>query len=277
MKVKLCLLILCTILAFACNQQDAPKESYNKQSAFEQDSLNSMTASLDSLVKKGGGPCDTGSDCMEVSIHWPVVHGGDEKIRKIINDSIYKFVLNNLEYNPEWGNISMEQVADTMISYYAIEYKNNKAFDTGWSMEVSGEMEFHDNIGVLQLFNYSYMGGAHPNHFTQYFNFNTRTGEIINYADFVIDTTAFKSLVENKFLAEASEKTDEEASIEAFFWGDGFQLPQNFRIGKDNFEMIYNPYEAAAYVYGAFPLEFSYAELEGIIDLSTVKDNKEVQ
>jgi uncharacterized protein DUF3298 len=270
MKIKIYFLAFSALLLFACNQNNTSSDQYKRQAEMPQDTLQPMTSVMDSLVKKGGGPCLTGSDCMEIIVHWPIVLDGDEAVRKIINDSINKFVLENLEYNPDFGAINLTQLADTLISYYAIEYSANKAYDTGWSMEVNGEIEFHDGIGILQIFNYSFMGGAHPNHFAQYTNFNTRTGKIIQYADFVVDTLAFKKLVETRFLNEATEKAEDNVTIEEFFWGDGFQLPINFALGKDNLELLYNPYEAAAYVFGEFELVFTYEELEGVIDLGLI-------
>lgn len=272
MKIKIYLLAFSALLLFACKQNNSSSDQYERQAGTPQDTLQPMTAIMDSLIKKGGGPCITGSDCMEISVHWPIVLGGEETIRKIINDSINKFVLLNLEYNPEFGVQNLNQLADTLISYYAIEYNENKAYDSGWSMEVNGEMEFHDGIGVLQIFNYSFMGGAHPNHFAQYTNFNTRTGKIIQFSDFVVDTLAFKKLVEAKFLTEAAEKVEENVTTEEFFWGDGFQLPNNFMLGKDKMTLLYNPYEAAAYVFGEFELEFTYEELKGIVDLDLIKE-----
>ena len=271
MKAKIFLIGICTLCLMACKDKSAPVDQNVPSVIVQKETPKPMSVTLDSLIKKGGGPCLTGTDCMEIEVRWPVVHGGDEKIRKILNDSIYQFVIQNLEYFPEHGKLKIEQVVDSMLATYAADYKENESHGTGWAVEVNGGMDFHDELAVLELSNYSYMGGAHPNSYSQYTNFNTRTGEIIEFSDFVTDTTAFKTIIENKFLADANEKTGK-IFLSMIFSGEmvfSYQPTSNWV--EKNLEVLYNPYEAAAYVFGEFALEIPYEELKGIIDLDLLK------
>ncbi len=222
---------------------------------------------IDSLVEKGGGPCKSTNDCMNIRVVWPVIQGGDSKVRKVLNDSIQQFIIRHLEFGPYNPISSIEAAVKQLLVSYESYYKENSAeYTSGWGVDIEGRVNLGEKYACVEINNYSFMGGAHPNYYTQYSNFDLDSGKLLKYADFVKDTSAFKAIAEQVFISVAETKTGEKANMQDFFWSEGFQLAENFKLGKDTLELLYNPYEAAAYVYGEFEIKLPLSELTGIID-----------
>jgi len=203
---------------------------------------------------------------MKIKIVWPVVQNGSEKIRQIMNDSIQAYSLKQMEFGPPQENGTLASHADSLIARYELEYKMEQAFISGQAVEITGKINFREDIANLEILNYAYLGGAHPNYYTQAFNFDTNTGKVIKYSDFIKDAATFDKMIADKFIEKIAKISGEQVNIEDFFWGSGFQLPKNFILGKDALELFYNPYEAAAYAMGEINIKIPYQELEGIIE-----------
>lgn len=268
MKAIFLLVSICWLCLCACQtesktdtQKQAPQAQLSKTEVIKP-----FASRLDSLVKKGGGPCTSDSDCMNVKAVWPVIEHGSEAVRKLLNDSIILYVHRQLSYDPDEAGDDLNVIMDKLIADYKREYDETQGFGMGWTMETNGKIDFHDELANLELANYSFMGGAHPNYYIQYVNFNTTNGKVITYDDFIKDRAAFEQLIQKKFLAQISDMTEEQMSIEDFFWGEGFQLAKNFKLGKESLELLYNPYEAAAYALGSISINLPYDELQGIIE-----------
>jgi hypothetical protein len=129
-------------------------------------------------------------------------------------------------------------------------------------MDVEGSLEFIDSLAILELTNYYFMGGAHGNYGTLYYNFDIRNGQVIEYENFVKDTTAFKAITQEQLTQYISNEPvyqENDLSINDLFWGDDFYLPANFKLAKDSIAFIYNPYEAAPYVIGQIEFKVPYS------------------
>ncbi len=112
---------------------------------------------------------------------------------------------------------------------------------------------------------YTFTGGAHPNSYVSYYNFERSTGKIIDVESLIQDTIAMKKVVQAAF--EKNEKTvlGEDYDVKNYFFEDGFFLPQNYSITGKGLYCFYNPYEAAAYVRGPIEFTIPWRDLNGII------------
>jgi len=162
------------------------------------------------------------------------------------------------------GNLSTAM--DAFIQSYAKEYKANQVNGLGWVLDVESKIEFNENIANLTIYNYSFMGGAHPNYFTQYSNFNIKTGEKIKYKDIIKDDAAFKKIVEKGFSKTLIEKMGDQSIADSYIPEEGLPLAENFKITKDTIELLYNTYEVTPYVMGDFPIKIPMTELKGIVE-----------
>ncbi|MCB0300152.1 MAG: DUF3298 domain-containing protein, partial [Calditrichaeota bacterium] len=53
-----------------------------------------------------------------------------------------------------------------------------------------------------------------------------------------------------------------------FFENNRFELNDNFRIGDNGLEFLFNPYEIAPYAFGAMTLELPYSEIGDLLSKS---------
>jgi hypothetical protein len=99
-------------------------------------------------------------------------------------------------------------------------------------------------------------------------NFDLNTGKELKLMDIVEDAKALKELAQKRFIAARISEYDlDEVDINDFFFGEGFQLSENFAVKKDGVYFYYNPYEAAPYALGTTEFTISFKDLEGIVKL----------
>ena len=97
------------------------------------------------------------------------------------------------------------------------------------------------------------------------FTFDPSTGRQLTLAEIVPDTNQVKLIAEEAF-RQARELTPGESLSEAgFFWGEPFQLPENWALTADGLYFFYNPYEVAAYAMGITEFTIPRAKLPGML------------
>ena len=138
-----------------------------------------------------------------------------------------------------------------------------------WSLERIGKVRHNsDYIFSMELSEYSYLGGAHPNTHINFVNYNLKSGEEIKLDDLFIDNFEedLNSIAESEFrkIKELSNKVD---LGQAGFWFDNnrFHLNNNFLITDSSLIFYYNNYEITAYAFGPTELEISYLKIKDLI------------
>jgi hypothetical protein len=132
----------------------------------------------------------------------------------------------------------------------------------GVGEESSQYISLNEN-GVLAITEAGYMdgGGAHPNSFTSFENYNTATGAKISLADIL--QSNYKSAlypIAEKLFYKQTGLTKEELE-----WGEKgkFYLPEeNFLIQKEGLLFSYGQYEIGAYAIGMPSVLIPYADLK---------------
>ncbi len=75
-------------------------------------------------------------------------------------------------------------------------------------------------------------------------------------------------MAQKRFIdSRLSDYNQGEVTIDDFFFGEGFQLPENFAIKKEGIFFYYNPYEAAPYALGTTEFIISYKDLKDIVKM----------
>ncbi len=229
---------------------------------------NPISFETKSFERKGGDCKEEHKRCVVVKLNYPFAKDGLETTRKSINQYVSSVLLESIIPDPNEKITDFDTAAAQLIKYYEEQMAEFPEYEMGWAVEVNGNAELIDSFAVITLPIYSFMGGAHPNHFTSITNFNLKSGKEIKLLDIVVDTKALKTLAEKRFIeARISDYDVEEVDINDFFFGDGYHLPENFAITKDGIFFYYNPYEAAPYALGTTEFLISFKDLEGIVKL----------
>jgi hypothetical protein len=164
---------------------------------------------------------------------------------------------------------SIEKLIDKFLREYET-FKSDfpEAFQL-WSLERTGKVRHNsDYIFSMELSEYSYLGGAHPNTYINFVNYNLKSGEKIKLVDLFIDNfeEELDRIAESEF-RKLKELNKTENLGEAGFWFDDnrFHLNDNFLITDSSLIFYYNNYEITAYAFGPTELEISYLKIKDLI------------
>ncbi len=221
--------------------------------------------------QKKWGPCtedETADKCLNVDLNYHQAVDGSPKIREAINQQIAAYLRESL-LDSENSTSSIDSAAAQLGRTYLQSLREDPEFTIMWAAEVNGELNEIDSFAVFDMNNYTFFGGAHPNTFKRILNIHLPSGKEWRYDDFVTDTTAFQKLVAGGLNAEVDQINqavggDAMLHMDDMFWGEGFSLPANFGLEADSIYFYYNPYEAAAYVFGPFDFKLPKSAMQGI-------------
>jgi len=222
------------------------------------------------ILKQNSEDCenDNSGNCAKIMIEYIELKNlpnlsAMEKINSKIQEELLRPI------GGEKDNKNFEELMQNFIEEYKNFKKEFPKAQQEWEIERKAENTFNDdNLLSCSFREYSYLGGAHPNSFLTFINFNLKSGEIINLPDVLIDSylNELNNIAEPIFRKE-KELTPEENLTEAGFWfdDDKFSINNNFSIGKDGLTFYYNSYEITAYAYGPTELFIPYKSIKKLI------------
>lgn len=197
--------------------------------------------------------------CAKVVAVFPVAVSGPEQVRNKLNQAIERQMRQSLAvFAVDESEVpgSLETIADGFIKEYATMQSDDPAYDIPWTVEAACKvLHQSDKLVSIELTNYSFAGGNHPNYYVSLLNFDAQTGEELMLGDIFADTLKLAQLAEKRFREVRGLTPNDSLTDAGYFWGASFALPENIGIKGDSLYFFYNPYEIAPYVAG--PTEFS--------------------
>ncbi len=125
-----------------------------------------------------------------------------------------------------------------------------------WFIDASATITDHKDYVTLDLIEYNYSGGAHPNSSVEFVHYDKKNGKRLSITDFVGDVEELTKIAEVYFRRAREISPDADLTEEGFWFEDGkFALNDNFYFVEDDLVFYFNNYEITAYAYG--PTEFS--------------------
>lgn len=248
------ILILATLIFAACTPKQEPTQKAHELETTPQEPA--LTFSLQTVNKYSPSCATDSNSCATLELSVPQATG--TAAADPINARITGALVQAIDVG-DVHSLGLNEAIDTYIASYdsfLVEMKeNDMEFVPSWSFELEGEVLFRDSQYVcISLPYYTYMGGAHPNSFTQLLTFDVSTGEEVDALSLVSDTVALKAKAAEAFRAARKLPADVDLQDEGFFWGGGFRFPENIGIVDEGLYFVYDPYEIAAYAMG--PTEF---------------------
>jgi hypothetical protein len=217
------------------------------------------------------GDCDStySNNCAQIKIEFPQVeYSQNQAVENRINNLIQGYFLQSI------FDETPAQSIDDLIRNFLQEYESFKndfpeAFQH-WRLEKTGKVRHNSNyIFSIELSEYSYLGGAHPNTYVNFVNYDLKSGEEIKLDDLLVNNFGedLNRIAELEFrkLKELSESED---LGQAGFWfgNNRFHLNDNFLITDSSLIFYYNNYEITAYAFGPTELEISCLKIKDIIN-----------
>lgn len=281
MKKTLCLLLLTTLLV-ACEEENPnnidsgyttnsiPDADTNAVLAMPSDSIFYESKSFD----KQSNNCQSDTaNCAKFVAAFPLV---EPRLHGKVSDSINNFIRQKL-YAPLYGDAKANGLNSLLEPYYSA-YKSalKEAQSEGqdyipvWYYQRHFDV-FHNTYWLFTIRHHekSYAGGAHPNSFTNYYNFNPVTGRRL-YVRNVFKAgyaNKLKKIAEKKFRSAAGIAASASLEDEGFWFDNNeFALNENFYLDAGGIHFFYNAYEVAPADKGSITINIKYSEVQGMLE-----------
>jgi len=233
--------------------------------AVENNSFNTIRlAHVDTTV----GDCEYAT-CLTINLTWPEIIGWDSQSQ--IGQNILSYVSTSPHFmDASINSESVDSFIVGMIRGYRSAYEDSDNMLTGWSRDLTTHIRHNKNgIVGIELDDYAYLGGAHPNGMTIYLVYDTEYGTRLGL-DHILQPesfTALESLALASLYAKYDIPTGGSLSDAGFFVDDAnpFLLTENFMVDGNGMSFTFNPYEIAPYVMGPISINLAWAEVEHLI------------
>ena len=221
------------------------------------------------IEKKSEG-CEKNSlhDCAELKIEYPYLSGSkNNKAIVSINNNIKLQLLQPILDEGEYNSL------DSLVSAYFNEFnlvlKETVQPVQGWQIERIMKVRYQSaKILAIEYSDYSYLGGAHPNSFLTYSNYNLENGEQVSLDDcFNKDYVEQLNSIGEKIFRQQKNLTSKSDLNSEGYWFDEnkFELNDNFAIIQNGLLFYFNAYDIAPYAMGSTELIIPYSEIKQLI------------
>lgn len=210
--------------------------------------------------------------CARVEVDYPMIADDPTGMGKVINDSILYFVkssINSFQIEASATDVPISNLVNDFFTEYEVFLQDFPDFEMPWSVEIKGNVLYNSpKIISIELEQFSFTGGAHPNYGITLLTFDLERGKPLYLEDVINDKEQLKGIAKEKFRVARELEQGESLENAGFYFGDSFTLPSNFALTKDGLYLFYNPYEVGAYVLGSTSFTIPYKEIEDILTIN---------
>jgi hypothetical protein len=207
------------------------------------------------------------NNCAEIKFEFPQITFTDKLIEAKINETIFDLFSRGLIDSSQ--QTDFEAVMKMFVEEYERFRKEFPDAHQSWVIERTGKVLLNKaNIFSIDCTDYSFTGGAHPNSYVTFKNFNLQNGNEINLNELIKTEkqNELKQVAESEFRNLKNLKPDDDLG-QAGFWFENnqFQLNDNFLITDSSLVFYYNNYEITAYAFGPTELVIPFPKLNHLI------------
>jgi hypothetical protein len=264
--LSIVLQVTLVLLFISCGDVNS-KQSLNEKLSYETIKYHKVSAGCDTAKNE---------NCAEIKIEFPQISFPENKtVEEKINNSIATL------FSRDILGSTVSQNFDTLMNGFIQDYETfKKEFPDSpqsWSIERTGEVKLNKgNIFSLDYTEYAYTGGAHPNTFVSFLNFNLSNGDEITLDELIPpDKQATLIKIAEKEFRKVKNLNAEDDLGKAGYWFENneFSLNDNFLITESSLVFYYNNYEITAYAFGPTELTIPYSEIKSLIDDKSLLTN----
>ncbi|SDG67643.1 DUF3298 and DUF4163 domain-containing protein [Winogradskyella thalassocola] len=192
---------------------------------------------------------------------------GNSELSNSINSNVENAIIATL--NTSESKINLTDVLKAFNEEYLSFRKDYAEIDEpAWELHIETELVYQsDAIITIAISTYEFKGGAHGNDKIKLLNLDAKSGKTIQINDFINDIDGFTALAKAQFI-KSLEKNKDQLTIENFFFGEPFQLPENIGFSEEGLVLIYNVYEVASYDLGYTEFMIPFDDVESYLKMN---------
>lgn len=208
--------------------------------------------------------------CASFSVSYPMLTQGDDpQVVQQINQAVQHEAKRALWVGDPDQDVSGRSLDDISAQFFTDYQRVQEETDMQpmpWAVEAVGELIYQsETIITVAMSSYQFTGGAHPNTYTAFLNFDRQTGQLLKWPDILVDSTAFAHLAEQQFRKARQIGSNTALDKAGFFWGGAFHPPSNFSLEENGLRLFYNNYEIAPYALGPTDFVITYSQLSDVV------------
>lgn len=188
----------------------------------------------------------------------------DNDLSKSINFQIDKAILSTLSEASKKTDLKAV-LADFNKAY--LDFKNDfpESSEAKWELHIETEKIYQSQeVITIAISTYEFQGGAHGNDKILLLNLDAKSGNVLLHDELIEINEKFKTIAENHFKKSLTQ-TESEFTMEDYFFGKSFQLPENLGFSEDGLILLYNTYEVASYAQGYTEFVIPFEEIDDLL------------
>lgn len=264
----LLILITVSVIFVSCGQKkNDGSVPDTKQTAGENKSadVNPVKFSDKSFIKTYNN-CQPTDTCTYFKVDYIEAVSGNNKDK--VNKLITAIINNSLTFGDK-AVTDIPSAADTFMAQYVSMRKEFPESPQYWYLEllVSANLD-HPKIINIASGNSSFMGGAHPNSYLEYYNISKETGDTLTLGNLFAPGFEKKlnELIDAKFRSNNSIAAGESLTDKGGLFENRISFNYNWIISKDgSITFLYNPYEIASYAQGPIDITLTKEEIAPLL------------
>lgn len=223
------------------------------------------TSSTKKVYKSYKGCKKSSGSCTYFELKYKLIKSG--KINNIINNAIKDSLLAAANIFEDMKASSFTDAANNFIAEYdsSLKMQTNGA---SWYAEINGKPDFNgNNVVSYSIFQSMYTGGAHPNSYLVYYNYDKKSGNSITLKT-LFGTgweAALNKVIDADFRKMKGLSATDNLQEKAYLFENKITYTNNFAIEKKGLRFYYNSYDIAPYSTGPTVLFIPWADLKGLI------------
>ncbi|WP_158611344.1 DUF3298 and DUF4163 domain-containing protein [Mangrovimonas spongiae] len=187
-------------------------------------------------------------------------------VAKQMNNEIEGYIAQQINFKDTTNTLSIKEAIskfDSQLNQFKADFPETPQ---EWEISIEGEVLLQTpEIICVGMSSYMYTGGAHGNDRIDFLNFDTKTGGLMTITDLITNIDGFSKLVETHLKKEI--ETNKNDTIEDYFFGQGFILPESIGFNDIGVIILYNQYEIASYAQGITEFVIPYNEAEPFLTI----------
>lgn len=257
MKIVKLLVLLAVFFAFAGT-------SYS-QSAADTTKTKKKKSTTKRIYKSYKGCKKSSGSCTYFELEYQVVNSG--KAKTVINEAIQDSLLSAANIFEYAKATNFKDAANNFIAEYDSSLKQ-QTNGSNWYAETEGRINSNGkNVLSYYVSQSMYTGGAHPNSYLVYYNFDKGDGSQLTLEK--IFGTGFEvklnRIIDTDFRKMKGLSTTDNLQEKAGLFDNKITYSRNFAVEKKGIRFYYNSYDIAAYVYGPTDLFIPWADLKELM------------
>jgi hypothetical protein len=257
MKLIKAFILLAVLLAFAGSTYSQTDTNSTK--------TKKKTSSTKKVYKSYKGCKQSSGECTYFRLTYKLLRSG--RINNIINNAVKDSLLSAANIFEDMKASNFKDAAFNFIAEYDSSLKE-QTNGASWYAEINGKPDFNGkNVVSYSISQATYTGGAHPNSYLAYYNYDKKTGNAITLST-IFGTgweAALNKVIDADFRKMKGLSATDNLQEKAYLYDNKITYSNNFALEKKGIRFYYNSYDIAPYSTGPTDLFVPWEDLKGIM------------